>query len=353
MPVIVEHRAPASRPRTRPRSTRILNEMRDRGACRPPTRTARARSRTTSTRRRTRRFDAHVSGPLPPLRRPRQQPRLVLLHADSSPSCGSASSTQRFNPVVEHFLHQAGRHGPAHLRAAVRRAASRHPRRDRHAVHATRSAWRSASSLTAEDYEGRPALDGHPDSYGIMSSADIASLTRSGRGSCCCCPRPPRSRTSPTRSRADGKPLGDSQGRSMRNLPDPYGRPRGRSSRCSTTSRPAAPRRCARRRNGRSAGRWTTSTASPRNAHRLAGRAVRLRAPGGPAGPVRRLRDAQGARAGAGRDRPRDGAVHRRRQDATPRAPSCSTRGSRSASGSTRCWATRPTRRPRPARRAR
>ena len=222
----------------------------------------------------------------------------------SSPSCGSASSS-KYKPVVEHILHQAGATGP---RCGCRRTTTASPppvTRSRMQSDATRSAWTSAAACTAEDkkgvkYRGRLLRD-----HGHGRHPELPHLRGARR---CSCSRPPRCATSRTRTRArtasrsatqvqvDAQPAARTTGTTwtLEQMLD-YARDR---------HVPGA----ARWPRSPSAGRWTTSTAS--RATRIASTdgPCGVRPPGRPAGPVRGLRHAQGARAVAGGDRPRDGA---------------------------------------------
>ena len=216
---------------------------------------------------------------------------------------------RKYKPVVEHILHQAGATNP---RMWVP------PYND--GISATRDALTMQSTneigmdvvrgLYAEDKKGVE----YGDAYGIWATADIPSFETFA-----------------------GSALLLFEAASLTNLAYPYTStngsnrsatrcarcatccpttsPRGRSSRCSTTSRPARSWRSDA--VAKEPERWSLDNLYrvPRNAIALDRGPERVRDPGRPAGHVRRLRHAQGARAVAGRDPPRDGRVHRRRQD--------------------------------------
>ena len=127
------------------------------------------------------RLRAHVPGPVPPLRRATTTTATGSCSRRPRPSTGS-TSTQRFNPVVEHFMHQQGATGSPHLRAAVGRAGLAEPRPDRARVR-QRARPGDRQVPDRRRLQGRPALDGHPELLrDHVLSADVATYG-SWRGS--------------------------------------------------------------------------------------------------------------------------------------------------------------------------
>ena len=62
-----------------------------------------------------------LSGPVPQVRRPRRQPRLVHVHAEGD-AAGGREIQNMYKPIITHDMHQMGAAERAHLRAAVRRS---------------------------------------------------------------------------------------------------------------------------------------------------------------------------------------------------------------------------------------
>ena len=247
---------------------------------------------------------------------------------------------QRFNPVVEHFMHQQGATGSRIFVPPWAEPVS--PNLDPIAHESGNALGLEIGKyLTADGYKGVQHSMGTQNSYGIMYSADVATYG-SWRGSSLLL-----TETAGQRDLAypftNGNPLGP-QGRSM-DVPDPY---RGTTWTLEQASRVRQGRalRTARVRSPATGG-LAGQLALPHDvevAHGLGGRAVRLRAARRAARPVRGLRDAGHVREGQGRDRPRHGAVHRRRQELSRGLLRPAARSSRSAASSTSCSTTRPTR---------
>ena len=215
---------------------------------------------------------------------------------------------KKYKPVVEHILHQAGATSPRMWVPPYNDGVS--ATRDAITMQSTNALGMDvARGLWAEDKKGVK----FGDSYGIMATADIPSF-HTFQGAAMFLfeaaslhePRVPvheHERPAARRlAEVDAQPAAVRQdhvdARADARLPGDRHVPRAQ-----------------RGREG--AGALVAGQPVPRPAqrHRLHRGPVRVRAAGEPAGPVRRLRHAQGARAVAGGDPPREGRVHRRRQD--------------------------------------
>ncbi len=92
--------------------------------------------------------------------------------------------TQRFNPVVEHFMHQQGATGSRIFVPPWAEPVS--PNLDPIAHESGNALGLEIGKyLTADGYKGVQHSMGTQNSYGIMFSADVATYT-SWRGACCC-----------------------------------------------------------------------------------------------------------------------------------------------------------------------
>ena len=215
---------------------------------------------------------------------------------------------RKYKPVVEHILHQAGSNNP---RMWVP------PYND--GISATRDALHMQSTneigmdvirgLYAEDKKGVSSGD----AYGIWATADIPSFETFAGSALLLFEAASLNNLAYPFTSTNGSNLGN-QVRSMRNLL-PYDKPTWTLEQMLDYLETGT--FLALSAVAKEPERWSLDNLYrvPRNADALDRGSVRLRDPGRPAGHVRRLRHAQGARAVAGRDPPRDRRVHRRRQD--------------------------------------
>ena len=251
------------------------------------------------------------------------------------PSTGS-TSTQRFNPVVEHFMHQQGATGSRIFVPPWAEPVS--PNLDPIAHESGNALGLEIGKyLTADGYKGVQHSMGTQNSYGIMFSADVATYT-SWRGASLLLtetadPARPGLHVHERQPARAAGPLDGRPGPVPRQHLDARAGQRVRQGR-------ALRRRALGRPQPRGLAVQHALQTTSKSAD-LDGRAVGVRAPGRSARPVRGLRAAAHARAG----RRRRSSARRRRSPpaarATRRAPTCSRRSSGWAASSTSSSTTR------------
>ena len=215
---------------------------------------------------------------------------------------------KKYKPVVEHILHQAGATSPRMWVPPYNDGVS--ATRDAITMQSTNALGMDvARGLWAEDKKGVK----FGDSYGIMATADIPSFHTFQGAAMFLFEAASLTNLAYPYTSTNGQPLGDSL-KSMRNLL-PYDKTTWTLEQMLDYLETGT--FLALNAVAKEPERWSLDNLYrvPRNAIASTAGPSAFVLPAEPAGPVRRLRHAQGARAVAGGDPPREGRVHRRRQD--------------------------------------